>query len=396
MTVASLRILFPLMVLSLATMAGGQPKAHLKCSQVCDSFHHKIAASRIKSYRWTERQCTKKGPVIILTTKKLREICANPEEPWVKEIMQKLDQKKASAASLLPQAATSTAAPEPEEPGIFHKHTGLQVPSPPQATAISEADRESLSSPLLPMTDAAGTAASQPSPYPTAPAHGSDSTEETVGFATTAAGDVQDAISTSNSDPTSISKGLDHPGLPTNDPLGPVSASSGTSGTALSFSSALPSTLSSTQLSTVSSTPDAPVPTQNPTAAINEGPSVHANKNFSSSAFGTGTFDRLLPSGKKDPPDTVVFTTQMFSGQASVQATRSPGNLPAPSLSHGSQAHFVLPVALASGLVACSVAAVWLYTKFGMRPETKSREMVQGLLYQKDGHHDNVYPMEVI
>ncbi|XP_065590331.1 mucin-2-like [Cyrtonyx montezumae] len=389
--VASLQILFPLMVLSLATMAGGQPKAHLKCSQGCTSFHRKIDVSRIKSYRWTEPQCTRRDPAIIFTTKRLLEICANPEEPWVMEIMQKLDQKKALAASLLPQAATSTAALEPEEQGVFHKHTGLQVPTPPQATAISEADRESLSSPVL-----STTAVGRPSPYPTAPARGSDSTEETVGFATTAAGDVQDAISTSNSDPTSISKGLDRPGLPTNDPLSPVSASGGTSGPALSFSSALPSTLSSAQVSTVPSTPDAPVPTQNPSADISEGPSVHANKNFSSSAFGTGTFDHLLPLGKKDPPDSLVFTSQMFSGQASVQATRSPGNLPAPSLSHGSQAHFVLPVTLAGGLIACSVAAVWLYTKFGIRPETKSREMVQGLLYQKDGHHDNVYPMEVI
>lgn len=58
--------------------------------------------------------------------------------------------------------------------------------------------------------------------------------------------------------------------------------------------------------------------------------------------------------------------------------------------------HFVIPVALAGGLIACGVAAIWLYIKFGMRAETTSREMVEGLLYLKEGHQGSVYPMEVI
>ncbi|XP_021263732.1 fractalkine [Numida meleagris] len=435
MRLPSLLILFVLRILWLAAMAGGQPKARLKCSKWCGSFHSAIDETRIKSYRWTEPQCTPQA--IIFTTKKSKEICANPKEEWVKKITQKLDREKALAASPLPRAATSPAAAVPEEPGIFHKHVGLQEPAPPQTTAatlerapvpaasteaaseptmhngthfsagpspvtsgvvtqsgvISEANRE----PLTPTvhSTAAGVAPSQPSPNPTAPARGSDSTEEPVGDATHAAGDVHHTATTSNLDPASISKGLGRPGLSTNNPLDPVSARGSTSDTALS--SALPSILNSTGVSTFPSTPEAaPVPTQNPTTAIDEGRSVHANKNFCSSAFDAGTFDHSMPSGKEGPPDTLAFTSQMFPGQARAQATRSPSEPPAPSLLSGSQMPLIIPVIVAGGLIACSVAAVWLYIKFRIRPETMSREMVQGLLYQKEGYQNNVYPMEVI
>uniref|UniRef100_A0A8C2TIF1 Chemokine interleukin-8-like domain-containing protein n=1 Tax=Coturnix japonica TaxID=93934 RepID=A0A8C2TIF1_COTJA len=408
------------------------------CSKWCGSFHRAIDEKQIKSYRWTEPQCSKKA--IILTTKKLREICANPSENWVKKVMKKLDQEKAPAASPLPQPDTSPAAAVPEEPGVFHKQTALQVPSPPPASAaserapvpaasteetskptpamqntthfpaspvtsgaamhsgvISEANRESLTS-VHSTADAVGMALGQSIPYPTAPVHGSDGQEEPVGHTTDGAGDVQGTTSTSDSEPASIPKGLDHPGLHTNDPLGPVSTRGSTSGTtSKSFSSALPSTLKSTEVSMVPSTPEAaPALTQNPTAAVDKGLYVHVSKNFSSSAFGTGTSDHLLPLGKQGPPDTLVFTSQMFSGQARPQATRSPSDSPALSSLSGSQMHFVLPVALAGGLIACGVAAVWLYTKFRIRPETTTREMVEGLLYLKEGHQDNVYRMEVI
>ncbi|XP_019475191.1 fractalkine isoform X2 [Meleagris gallopavo] len=417
-----------------------QPKAPLKCSKWCSSFHRAIDERLIKSYRKTEPQCTKDA--VIFTTKKLREICANPHEEWVKKIMWKLDQEKALAASPLPRAATSPAAAVPEEPGTFHKHTSLQVPAPPPATAasatserapipaastevtskstpgmqnathfsagpspvtsgvathpevISEANRESFTS----VHSTADTVAlGQPTPYPTAPAHGSDSTEEPVGYAANAAGDAQGTTSTSNSDPASISKGLHHPGLPTNDPLDPVSARGSTSDTtSRSFTSALPSTLKRTEVGMVPSTPEAaPVPTLKPTTAIDKSLHVHANKNFSSSAFDTGTFDHLLPLGKQGPPDILVFTTQMFSGQARAQATRSPSDPPTLSSLSESQMYFVIIVAVASGLIAC-IAAVLLYIKFRMRSETASREIVEGLLYLKEGHHDSVYPMEVI
>ncbi|XP_072202545.1 fractalkine [Excalfactoria chinensis] len=411
MRAASLQILFALRVLCLA---GGQPKAPLKCSKWCGSFHRAIDERQIKSYRRTEPQCSKQS--IIFTTKKLKEICADPNENWVKKVMKKLDQEKASAASLLPQPDTSAAA-VPEEPGFFHKQTALRVPTPPPASAAPEApvpaaSTEETSKPTPAMQDtmhfsagpspvtsgAATHSEGQPTPYPTAPAHGSDGKEEPAGHTTDGVGDVQSTTSTSNLEPASIPKGLDHPGLRTNNPLDPVSARGSTSGTASrSFSSALPSTLKSTEVSMAPSTPEAaPAPTQNPTAAIDKSLYVHASNNFSSSAFGTGTSDHLLPLGKQGPPDTLVFTTQMFSGQARPQATRSPSDSPALSSLSGSQMHFVIPVALAGGLMACGVAAVWLYTKFRVRPETTSREMVEGLLYLKEGQHDNVYRMEVI
>ncbi|KFQ54709.1 hypothetical protein N334_09022, partial [Pelecanus crispus] len=88
---------------------------------------------------------------------------------------------------------------------------------------------------------------------------------------------------------------------------------------------------------------------------------------------------------------------QAFSSQARVQmTTERPKDLPLPSFLSRSQMHFVFPVSVVGGLMACSVAVVWLYLKFGVKTEKMSGEMVQGLLYQKEGHQNNVYPMEVI
>ncbi|KFV03754.1 hypothetical protein N339_12844, partial [Pterocles gutturalis] len=88
---------------------------------------------------------------------------------------------------------------------------------------------------------------------------------------------------------------------------------------------------------------------------------------------------------------------QAFSGQARVQVTTErPNDRPLPSFLSTPPMHFVIPVSVVGGLVACSVAAVWLYLKFGLKTEKMSREMVQGLLYQKQGHHTDVCPMEVI
>ncbi|KGL87540.1 hypothetical protein N301_13787, partial [Charadrius vociferus] len=88
---------------------------------------------------------------------------------------------------------------------------------------------------------------------------------------------------------------------------------------------------------------------------------------------------------------------QAFSGQARVQmTTERPKDLPLPSFLSRSQMHFVIPVSVVGGLMVCSVAFVWLYLKFGVKTEEVSREMVQGLLYHKEGHQNNVYRMEVI
>ncbi|KFP75279.1 hypothetical protein N310_05618, partial [Acanthisitta chloris] len=88
---------------------------------------------------------------------------------------------------------------------------------------------------------------------------------------------------------------------------------------------------------------------------------------------------------------------QAFSGQARVQmSTDRPSNLPLPSYLSRAQMPYVIPASVVGGLMVCSVGLVWLYLKFGVKPEEMSREMVQGLLYQKEGHENNVYPMEVI
>ncbi|XP_074439528.1 uncharacterized protein LOC141742038 [Larus michahellis] len=438
MKAVSLQVLFVLRVLCLVTLAGGQPKAPLKCSKECGHFTSEIAEKRIRSYRWTEPRCRKQA--IIFTTLKSIEICANPNVTWVKKIVVKLDQKKA-AASPLPRDATSAVAPE--EPHGFQKHVGLTVTAPSQTTAPSgffqragatvlermhvpaartevssksppatrdtprlpggsspaigevvarsevtpAAKRDSLKSPAPAIIFAAGMASSQPTPYPTLLVRGFDnavgSTGGPVGHTANTAPDVRDMTSpSSNSDPMAIIKGSDHPVL---------------------SSSNLPSILDSMEIATVPATLVPPettsVSTLNSTTAIDQGPSVHADKVVSSfvDASGTRTLDYSSPVGKQEPSDTLVFTNQAFLGQARAQmTTERPNDLALPSFLSRSQMHFVIPACVVGGLMACSVAFVWLYLKFGVKTEETSREMVQGLLYQKERHQNDVYPMEVI
>ncbi|KAM6057631.1 fractalkine isoform 2-T2 [Chlamydotis macqueenii] len=427
----------------------GQPKAPLKCSTTCTSFTDQIKEHLIKSYRRTEPLCTKQA--IILITRRNKEICADPEAKWVKKIMASLDRKRATA-SPLPRDATSAAMPE--EPGVFQKHVGLTAPSeatapthfqgsgttvpaakteasgksPPAArnttqlpagsspvirevTARSEvtpeAKGDSLKSPAPSTTFSAGMVSSQPTSSPPHLVHGFDnavlSTEEPVGHTANAMADVRDTASpSSNSDPTAITKASDHPVLSTNESLDPTSARANASDTASdSFSSDLSSILDSTEVATV---PATPVPSEttsastlNPTTAIDEGPCVHMDEVFSSStdAISNRAFDYSSSVGTQDPSYTLVFTSQAFSGQARAQtATETPNCLPLPSFLSRYQMHLVIPLSLVGALMC--VAAVWLYAKFGVKPEEMSREMVQGLLYQKAGYQNNVYAMEVI
>ncbi|XP_010583486.1 fractalkine [Haliaeetus albicilla] len=460
MKAVSLRVLFVLKILCLATLAGGQPKAPLKCSTECSRFTSGIAAKRIKSYRMTEPRCTKQA-VIFITLKSL-EICADPEAEWVKKIIQKLDQKNA-IASPLPCDATSAVAPE--EVGVFQKHVGLTITVPSQATAPTsffqgtgttvlerirvpaarteasskpppamqdttqvpagsspviqevaarsevtpEANRDSLKSPAPSTTFAAGMVSSQSTPYPTALVHSFDnavgSTEEPVGRTANATAHIGDTASpSSNSDPMDITKGSDHPVLSTNESLDPTSARDNAPDAASSSSSSdLPSLLGSMEITTIPATPvppeATPISTLNSTTATDKGTSVYTNKvaNSSAGAFGTRIFDSSLPVAKQEPSDTIVFTSQAFSGQVRVQiTTERPNNLLLHSFLSRSQMHFIIPVSVVGGLMVCSVAIVWLYLKFGVKTEETSREMVQGLLYQNGGHENSVYPMEVI
>ncbi|KFV79929.1 hypothetical protein N308_12867, partial [Struthio camelus australis] len=83
---------------------------------------------------------------------------------------------------------------------------------------------------------------------------------------------------------------------------------------------------------------------------------------------------------------------QTFSGQARAQLT--PNDPPFPSFLSRSQMHFIIPVSMVGGVIACSAAAIWLYKKLGIKKEAMS--MVQGLLYQQEGCQSNVCPMEII
>ncbi|XP_071613364.1 fractalkine-like isoform X2 [Heliangelus exortis] len=413
----------------------GQPKAPLKCSAECRHYSSRVAEKRIRSYRLTEPQCSQQA--VVFTTLRSVEICADPEAEWVKKIVEKLDQKKAASSSL-PHEVTSAVAPE--DPGVFQKHVGHTAMAPAQASAPSgffqgtarsppvsqdtsqhhaesspgtqagaahsavtpEANRDSLKSPEPSPTLAAGWVSSQPTPHPTDPPHGFHSaagyTEGHLGRGTSAVGAVPGITSSSDSGPVAIAEGSDHP--QPNKPLehGKAQAPAPLPGTSRS---GLPSILGSMESTTVPATPLPPeipsVSAQNSTAAADKGPSVPVSKVGSSSAFGTTTFDSSSAAGKEEPPGPSAFPGQGYPVQAGLQVSTGRSNiLPPPSLLTTAQTHFVIPVAVVAGLTACSVAVVWLYLKFGVKAEETSREMVQGLLYQKERQQSNVYPMAVI
>uniref|UniRef100_A0A8C5TXP0 Chemokine interleukin-8-like domain-containing protein n=1 Tax=Malurus cyaneus samueli TaxID=2593467 RepID=A0A8C5TXP0_9PASS len=442
------RVLFEIFI-------SGQPKAPLKCSIVCTSFMPeevgKRIRSKIRSYRWTEPACRKRA--VIFITVKAKEMCAEPGKGWVEKIMEELNQTKATM-SPLERDATS-----PEGPGSVERHVGLPDLAPSQATAPTsffqgtgttirerihapaagtevssksplgmqnptqlparstpvipeeaahseitpEAKRESLNSPAPSTTVAAGMDSSQPTPNPTAPVHGFSSTlgstEEAVGHAADLVIDVQGKTSpNSNSDLMATTKGSDQPVLPTDGSLGPTSGRASTQDTASSSSrSDLSSIQDSVETTTVTLT--APQTTSvsalSSTTVMDKAASAHTSP--SADVFGTRAVVYSSPVGMQEPSDTVVFTHQAFSGQARVHMiTVRPNNRPLPSFLSGSQMHFIIPVSVVCGLTAGSVVLVWLYLKFGVKPEETSREMVQGLLYQHAGRQDNAYPMEVI
>ncbi|XP_062356150.1 fractalkine-like [Cinclus cinclus] len=413
MKAACLQLL--LWALCLLTLAGGQPKAPLKCSVECRGFTRQLPEKQIRSYRLTEPSCKKNATIFI--TLKFKEICADSNETWVQKIKDKLDRSKTTV--MPPRAVTSA-----EEPGSVERHVGLpemaptgsfqgtgttvreRIHTPAARTEVSskspvgrqdptqlpagstpvvqeeavcsevtpEAESESSNSPVSSAAVAAGVDSSQPTPHPT----------------------VQDKTSpNSNSDLMPVTKGSNQHVLSPNGSLDPTSARANTPDIASSSSrSDLPSTWDCMKATTATET--APEPTSvSPvsfTTAIDKAASAHTNR-----VVGTTTFDHSLPVGKEEPSDTVLFTHQSFSGQARVQMiTVRPKNLPLPSFLSKSQMHFVIPVSVVCGLMVSSVVLVWVYLKFGVKPEETSREMVQGLLYQQAGHQDNAYPMEVI
>ncbi|XP_041256837.1 fractalkine [Onychostruthus taczanowskii] len=427
MKAACLQMLL-LWALCLVPLAGGQPRAPVKCSEVCRNFAKKLPEKLIRSYREIDPKCRRN--VTIFVTVKSREICADSNEGWVQDIKDKLKRKHATV--MPPRDVTSA-----EEPGGVERRVGLPELAPSQATGPTsffqgtgttlresthapaattgvsskpplgrqeptqlpagsspvmqeeaahpevtpEAKGEPPNSPASSATLAAGVGSRQPTPRPT----------------------VQDTASpNSSSDLMAAAGGSNQPVLAAKGSLGPTRARASTPDTASSSSrSALPSTWGSMRTTTVTETAPqtTPVSTLSSSTATDKAASVHTSSvvGLSADVFGTTAFDHSLPVGKQEPSDTVVFTHQALSSQARVQMiTVRPNNLPLPSFLSKSQMHFVIPVSVVCGLMVSSVVLVWLYLKFGVKPEETSREMVQGLLYQQAGHQDNVYPMEVI
>lgn len=357
------------------------------------------------------------------TTVKSREICADSNAEWVKKIINKLDGNKTTV--MPPRAATSA-----EEPGSVERRVGLLQTAPLQVTAPAsgfqgtgttvrerthapaagtevpskssvgrqdltqlpagstpavqeeaahsavtpEEKREASNSLLSSAAVAAGMGSSQPTPHPT----GQDTTSPN-----------------SNSGLMPATEGSNQPALSPGGSLDPASARASTPDSASSSSrSDLPSIWDCIKTTTATATAPqtASVSTLSSTTATDKAASVHTSR-----ALGATAFDHSLPVGKQEPSDTVVFTHKAFSGQARVQMiTVRPKNQPLPSFLSKSQMHFVIPVSVVCGLMVGSVALVWVYLKFGVKPEDTSREMVQGLLYQQPRHQDNVYPMEVL
>lgn len=292
---------------------------------------------------------------------KSKEICADPAANWARKIVKELDEEKATT-SPLPHGAASAAAPE--ELGVLQKHVGLPDTAPSQTTAPTSFF-QGTSTTVLERTrvPAAGTEASITSPQ---------ATQHTTQLPAAA--------------------------LSTDESMDPTSARADTPNAASGSSrSGLPSTLDGVEITTVPATPvppeASPVSTLNSPAAMDRGLSAQTNGAVSSSAgaFGTRALDYSSLVANQEPADTFVFTHQAFSGQARVQVTtQGPRDLPVPNSLSRPELPVFVPIAVVGGLVACGAAVVWHYLKFRVKPEGVAREMVQSLLYRKQGHESDV------
>ncbi|XP_061863154.1 C-C motif chemokine 22 isoform X2 [Colius striatus] len=300
-------------------------------------------------------------------TLKLYEICADPEAPWVKKIVEKLDQKKAPAR---PAPPGTTPAAAPQEPGAFQKHVGLTAPPP--ATASTSLFQGAATT-VLERTHI-GAARTEAAPPEAATEHTAKATAQ--------------APATTSASPVAVSAASHHPVLPTNEPPDPKQVRINVpDGASSSLGSDLPSILDVPKV-------PAHTPLVSTLAATHKGSSDHTNRAATSpaGALATGTSAYSSPAGKQEPPGTSVLP-----GQARAElGTDSPEHPPPPSFLAASQMHFVIPASVVGALMLCIVAAVWLYLRFGVKAEEMSRDMVQGLLYHKEGPQNDIYPMKVI
>ncbi|KAG7329516.1 hypothetical protein KOW79_007690 [Hemibagrus wyckioides] len=81
-------------LLSAVTLTEGM-RYKAKTSACCYSFHQRpLKSSMVTSYSLTSPQCSKQA--ILFKTKRGKDVCANPIDAWVKELVKFLDSKPGS------------------------------------------------------------------------------------------------------------------------------------------------------------------------------------------------------------------------------------------------------------------------------------------------------------
>lgn len=79
-----------LLAMALQTTEAGPYGANVEDSVCCrDYIRYPLPWRVVKYYYWTSNSCRRPG--IVLLTGRGRKICADPQIPWVKKILQKLD-----------------------------------------------------------------------------------------------------------------------------------------------------------------------------------------------------------------------------------------------------------------------------------------------------------------
>ncbi|XP_059941502.1 C-C motif chemokine 22 [Mesoplodon densirostris] len=80
-----------LLAMILQATEAGPYGANVEDSICCrDYIRHPLPLRLVKYYYWTSDSCRRPG--VVLLTMRDREICADPRLPWVKKVLQRLDQ----------------------------------------------------------------------------------------------------------------------------------------------------------------------------------------------------------------------------------------------------------------------------------------------------------------
>ncbi|XP_074149615.1 fractalkine [Sminthopsis crassicaudata] len=149
-------MLLRLMVLGhLTSLLAGQHFSMNKCTHECPPLRstRQLQNRLLKNYKETEPSCHVQA--IIFITIKNRTLCADPNEKWVREAVQYLNDVSAAAAA-------QKQAPGKETGGMFEKLTGENGPPTTQGPGGGSTGPATLRVPSAPVPTSAG-----PSPSPT-------------------------------------------------------------------------------------------------------------------------------------------------------------------------------------------------------------------------------------